>query len=370
MNLVGGNARRRYADGIVEAGVEHVHQVGRHGGAGRWRDDVVALRELAADDFARSIGHLDIAGEAVLARAAYAEAVAAVGGNAAAVHVNLGALRRVHGGHDDARAEGFAGIERRGFGQYVGVELVYADVLQVYVGHEAAQHFAFGRTDVALQLGQHGDGGYGRHRLEHVLGPVLADVVSRARHLGAQVRGDDGALPGVGDMGQDALAKAVDAVEQLLTLAANGCQHDVTRCLEVFLVTQVVGIAIGAVGLAGNGPAQLLGEVIKGIGHAFHRHSAVVPGLHLGGIGLQLLGQIGIGRLVLLNHVVRGTIQAGADQVEAFENLIRHVERKHCQQDDVHEIYHLLTGRNGSLFDYHYSERLSKCSVTGRCHRS
>ena len=48
MDLIGSYARSAHADGVVEAGIEHVHQIGSHGGAGWRRYDVVFLHKIAA----------------------------------------------------------------------------------------------------------------------------------------------------------------------------------------------------------------------------------------------------------------------------------------------------------------------------------
>ena len=123
-----------------------------------------------------------------------------VGGDASAVDVDFGSLGGVDGGHEDARAEGFAGIERGGLSRDVGIEFVDAYVLEVDVGAQGVEHLALGLAHVALQLGEHGDGCYGGHFLEHVLRPVLAVVVLGAWHVGAEVGGDDGSLAWVGHL--------------------------------------------------------------------------------------------------------------------------------------------------------------------------
>ena len=288
-----------------------------------------------------------------MARAAHAEAVASVGGDAPSVHVDFGALRRVDGGHEDARRERFARQERRGFGQHVGVQFVHADVFQVDVGDERVEHLVFGLAHVALQLREHGDGGDGGHFLKHVRLPVASHVVGLAGHLGTQVRGDDGALLGVGHKAEYPCAIAVDGIIEHVSLPSHGRQHDVAGGFQILLVLQVVGRAVAAVSLAGDGPFQAVGQVIERIGHGAHLHGTVKPRLHLGRVAFELLGQVGIDGSVLFHRVPRRAAQAFAHQREAFEHVTRHVEREHGHQQDVHQVDHLLTRRDGSFLYSH-----------------
>ena len=79
-------------------------------------DDLELLQEVAADDVASGIGHLDIARERVFARTAHAEVVGSAVVNASSVHVDFGAFRCVGGGEEDVRAEFIAREERGRFG--------------------------------------------------------------------------------------------------------------------------------------------------------------------------------------------------------------------------------------------------------------
>ena len=288
-DLVGRYAAGTYAHGVLKAGVKHVHEVGGDGCAHRRRDDVVFLHEVAAYDFAGGVGHHDVAVEGIFAGRADGEVVRAVFGDALAVHVDFGSLRGVDRRHEDVRAERFAGEERGGFGQAVGVELVHADILDVDVGYERVEHLVLGLAHVALELGEHRDGGNGRHLLKHVLLPVLADVVFAARHVGGKVGGEDGALARVGDVLQHGGAEFPDFVIEPAPVAFHGGKHDAAGSLKVFLVFQIVRVAVLAVGLAGNGDAQAFGEVVERVGGGFHDVRLVEPRLHLFGIGGQLL---------------------------------------------------------------------------------
>ena len=151
------------------------------------------------------------------------------------------------------------------------------------------EHLVLGLAHVALQFGEHRDSGDGGHLLKHVLLPILADVVLAARHIGGKVGGENGALARVGDILQHGGAEFPDLVIELAPVAFHGGEHDAAGSLEVFLVLQVVGIAVLAVGLAGNGNAQAFGEVVERVGGGLHDVRLVEPRLHLFRVGGQLL---------------------------------------------------------------------------------
>ena len=61
MDLIGRYARSTHTDGVVEAGIEYVHQIGSYSGAG-WRCyDVVFLHEIAAENLSGCVLREDIA---------------------------------------------------------------------------------------------------------------------------------------------------------------------------------------------------------------------------------------------------------------------------------------------------------------------
>ena len=134
---------------------------------------------------------------------------------------------------------------------------------------------------------------------------------------------------------------------------AHGSQHDAPCSVEIFLVFQSIGRSLFAIGLACDVPTQLFRQVIERVGHVFHAHGLIIPGLHLGGVGCQLLGKILIDGFVFLRGVGRGAVQTVAHDVEAFQHFVRHVERQHGQEDDVHQVDHLLAWRNRTFFYCH-----------------
>ena len=79
VDFVGGDARGADGNGVVVAGIEHIHQIGGHCGAGGWGDDGVMLGEFATNDLAGGVWHGDVAAEIVASGCAYAEIVVPVG---------------------------------------------------------------------------------------------------------------------------------------------------------------------------------------------------------------------------------------------------------------------------------------------------
>ena len=80
----------------------------------------------------------------------------------------------------------------------------------------------------------------------------------------------------------------------MTTLSLGRGEHDAAGGFKVFLVLQVVGVALFAVAFAGNGKTQGAGEVVERVAHVFHLHGFVVPGLDFGGVGFELLGKVGV----------------------------------------------------------------------------
>ena len=359
LHLSGGNARCGHGDGVVETRIEHVHQVGRHRGTLGRGYYVVLLGEVAADDLPGRVGHEDVAREGVLAGLSHGEGILSVGADAPSVHVDFGALGGVDRSHEYLGAEGLAGIERGGLGRDVGVQLVHADVLEVDVGRQGVDDLVLGLAHVALELRQHRHGGDGGHVFKHVVGPVLSHVVFALGHFGGEVRGDDGFLPRVGHEAENVVAESLDGGAELASLAFGGGEHDAVGGFEVLLVLEVIGVGLCAVALAGNGEAEMSGQVVERIAEEAHLHGLVVPGLHLGGVALVLLAEVGVEDFVFLHRVVGGALQAVADEGEALEHITRDIERQHGHQHDVHQVDHLLARRDGTfLYGRHLGIRL------------
>ena len=320
-DLVVGNARGTDGDGVVKAGVEHVHEVGCHGGSGGRGDDIVLLCEVAADDVAGGVRHEDVAGERILSGRVDGEVVVAVGCDAASVDVDFGSLGRVNRCHEDVGAEGFSGIERGGFRADVGVELVDADVFHVNVGKEAVNHLVLRFPHVALEFGEHGAGSDGGHLLEHVLLPVLAQIVLSRRHVGVEVGGDDGLSARVGDEVEDAVAEGVDGVEEVFALSFARCEHDFLRGVEVFLVLEVVGVAVGTVGFSCDGLAEVFGEIVERVTHLLHLHGFFIPRCNLVVVRLELRSEVFVKFLVFFHGVSRGEAETVSHELKTLQHV-------------------------------------------------
>ena len=70
VDFVGRDARCADGNGVVVAGIEHVHQIGGHGCTGGWGDDGVMLGEFTANDLAGGVRHGDISAKVVVSRRA------------------------------------------------------------------------------------------------------------------------------------------------------------------------------------------------------------------------------------------------------------------------------------------------------------
>ena len=250
----------------------------------------------------------------------------------------------INGGHHYLCREFVATHHGLGVGDDECAQLVHADILHVDVGHQGVQHLALGIADVALQFGKQRDGCGHRHSLKHVFLPVFAHGLGVFGQLCGEVAADDFLLPGVGHHGEDTLAEIVDGIIEGLALAGARGEHHTGGGFEVFLVDDVVHIALGAVGFTHDFLFQLLCKVEERVAHAFHGSGLFKPSPHLLRIGLHLCLEIAIQRLVLCRRVAGGAVQAFFHDGEALKHLGRDVERKHGHQDDIHQVDHLLAG--------------------------
>ena len=80
----------------------------------------------------------------------------------------------------------------------------------------------------------------------------MADAIMDELNKYAEVAADDFLLPGVGHHGEDTLAEIVDGIIEGLALAGARGEHHTGGSFEVFLVDDVVHIALGAVGGMGQ----------------------------------------------------------------------------------------------------------------------
>ena len=63
------------------------------------------------------------------------------------------------------------------------LESIDTDILHINILHQRMEHLTFCITHITLQLRQQSNGSSGRHRLEHILLPVL----SHRRDIGGNV---------------------------------------------------------------------------------------------------------------------------------------------------------------------------------------
>ena len=338
-----GDAGDADADGVVDAGVEDVHHRGRDGGHGL--DDGVVAAEVVFGDGAVGMRHGDVAGVGEVAGGAGAGAVEAVGYLSAADEYG-GTRGGVDGGEDDACLILSAAHDHAALGDDEGVEAVDAHVAGVELRDEVLQGFALGIEDVVLELGEEGDGGHDGLVVKLGVLPLGGRELSGAADGGGAQRLlyvlD---FVGVGDKAGDELAETVHAKAQFLALARAGGEHH-DRCgLEVVAADDVVGVAVGAVGLADDGEFEGVDKLVHAHCLAANLRALAEPGLTFLGVlhgeGLELAVEGGVSAA----DVGVGAVEALMHLREAVQDVAGDVQGKHGRQDDIHQVYHLLTGR-------------------------
>ena len=291
LHLVEGHAWHGDAQRVVIASIEHVHQVGRDRCRGVYHR--IFLFKVTFQYLAIAVLHLDEAAQREVARTARHRLIE----SARQVHLlatdeYLGLLGGIDGSHHDACREFVATHDGLRVGNDEGVERIHTDVLHVDVRHQRVEHLTLGIAHVALQLRQQRDSSSGRHRLEHILLPVLAHRMGIRRNFRRQVGGDALLLPIVGHHAQHLGAIPVDGIVEFLTTSAVGSQHHLIGSLQVFLVADVLHVAVAAVGLLHDSQLQLVHEVIERVAHLLHLLRLVVPLLHLLRVLLHLRGKV------------------------------------------------------------------------------
>ena len=291
----------------------------------------------------------------MLSHSTCGERIAPVGGvHACSVDVNLGLHGGVYGSHHNLRHELFARIQRCLLRYDECVEFVHADILDVNVSHESVQHLALGIAYVALQLREQRHGCSHRHVLEHVLLPVLSHCHGVLRQFCREVAAYYLLLLLVGHHGQDFRAVGIDGVIERLSLACSRREHHLVCRLEVFLVFYVLHISVLAVSLAHYSLLQLLRKVVQRVAHLLHGSSLLEPLSHLLGVFLHLLLEAVVHGCVLLAGVCGGSVETFLNEREPLQHFRGDVERKHCHEDDVHEVDHLLARRYWSFLYCHF----------------
>jgi len=153
--------------------------------------------------------------------------------------------------------------------------------------------------------------------------PVFAkEGIGVFGHIGAEVAGNDGLLARVGDIFKNLLSEVVDFGFELFAFAFHGSEHHVGGCLKVFLIAQVGGVGILAVGFASDGKFELVGEIVERIGHGSHVHHFVVPRLDLCGVLLEHFDKVVVDVAVFLGCILCGSVETLADKRESLEHIV------------------------------------------------
>ena len=227
------------------------------------------------------------------------------------------------------------------------------------------QDFALGVAYVVLQLGQKRHGSCCGHVLEGVFLPVLAQNLSLGRHLGVEVAGDDFLLLLVRHHAYDAVAVAVDGFVEFLAAPCARGKHHLCAGFQVLAVMDVVDVGVLAVALAYDGLLELLCQIEEGVAHAANVLCLLVPFLHLCRVVLHLLVEGAVDALIDLRGILGTLLQPVSHKREPVQYVARHVECKHGQQDQVHQVDHLLT-RGDSFLLYRHCFLNNRVILNGR----
>ena len=238
----------------------------------------------------------------------------------------------------------------------VGAEFVDAEVAGVDLAQQRAQDLAFGVENVALQLGKQGDCGHDGLLVETAFLPELRRKSAAARYLaGVKSLGYVVALGGVRDELRHEVAVGVDALAQDSAAGIGGIEHDHGGALEVVAVEDMVRIGAVAVGLVDDFLLEGVDVEVDFAGCQAHVAGFGEPGRALVRVLLGQGLQLSVDGAVALVYVGVGSPQTVLHLCESVQYVAADVERQHGRQNDVHQVDHLLTGRQTVVVSSHGS---------------
>ena len=116
-----------------------------------------------------------------------------------------------------------------------------------------------------------------------------------------------------------------------------------------FNVLDVLYISLLTIGLAGNLDLQRLNVIEQAVRRLLDRLPLPVPGLHLVRIDPIILLQFVHDQVIAARRGRDGILQATLHQPKAIQHLRRDVQSGHCDEHQIHQVDHLLTGRVGII---------------------
>ena len=263
------------------------------------------------------------------------------------IDVDCGYHCRVDGGQYNVGRVFSAADYRLGRGYDVGVELVDAYVAAVDVFQQCVQNFTFGRAQVALYLGEQGDGRYDRHVFKVGLFPSgFLFAHGGFRHSRVEIFVDEALFHRIAYHRVDHFAVFDESLAQFLSFTGGGRKHDERGGFEVVLAFDVVDVAVFSVGFPHDTLFQGRDVVIERVGVLVHGCCLVIPLTRFLGVVVVVGGELGVERLVLHGDILGRAHETFLDLAETVEHVRRHVQGQHGSQDDIHEVYHLLSGRH------------------------
>ncbi len=162
-------------------------------------------------------------------------------------------------------------------------------------------------------------------------------------------------LARIRDIFQNSLPITVDSVVELLALAGQRRKHHGARSVDIVSIVYILQVAFRPIGFFYDGDLQGFGKVVQRVAHIAHVLRLLIPLPHLLRIAEHLVSEVGHDVIVHLGGVGSGAVQALLHHGKALKHLCRHIERQHSQEDDVHQVDHLLARGDRSFFDCHYS---------------
>ena len=208
-----------------------------------------------------------------------------------------------------------------------GLKGIHTDILHVDILDQSMEHLTLSIAHIILKFGEQRNGCCSGHGFEHILLPVLSHSGNVGRDIRREVGGDHLLLAIGAHHSQHLMTIGSHSIVEFLTATTTWSQHHLIGCLHIFLVTNILHIAVLAVGLDDDGFFQVANQIVERVTHLLHQLGLIIPLLRLLRVCLHLHGKLIIERKILQCRVLGGAVQTLLDNGEAVEHLVGDIQR-------------------------------------------
>ena len=207
------------------------------------------------------------------------------------------------------------------------------------------QDFSFGITQIALYFTQQCNCCDNRHILEHHFFPFFMIPFRLPCNTRIQIIINNLSPNRIGNHRRDKVTVLLQCRSEFFTLSRTRRKHNIRSGLQIILMYNIIDIAILSVCLTHNTQFQLIEIFIERLRTVFHFCRLTIPSSGLFGIGLIKCRKFIIQSLILYRRILCRPHQSLIYLLKPVQHIGRYVQCQHGCEDDIHQVYHLLPGR-------------------------